>query len=102
MRPVLHGDVTAAARALLMVPESAREALCHRMIEEADFADRYAKRLGRPHRLWGNGTLMAAARARPLADEPALGEARYCRCLEQVFRALLDWRAARQTAARRR
>lgn len=96
MRPILHGDVTAAARALLLVPETAREALCRRMIEEADFADRYAKRLGRPHRLWGNGTLMAAARARPLAEEPALGEERYCRCLELVFRQLLAWRAARR------
>ncbi len=96
MRPVLHGDVTAAARALLLVAPEAREALCRRMIEEADFADRYAKRLGRPHRLWGNGTLMAAARARPLADEPGLGEERYCRCLETVFRLLLEWRLTRR------
>lgn len=100
MRPVLHGDVTAAARALLLVPEGARETLCRRMIEEADFADRYAKRLGRPHRHWGNGTLMAAARARPLADEPSLGEERYCACLELVFRALLEWRAARRSPRR--
>lgn len=99
MRPVLHGDVTAAARALLMVPAEAREALCRRMIEEADFADRYAQRMGRPHRDWGNGTLMAAARARPLADEPALGEERYCRCLETVFRLLLEWREARRGRA---
>lgn len=96
MRSVLHGDVTAAARALLMVPAAARETLCRRMIQEADFADRYAKRLGRPHRDWGNGTLMAAARARPLADEPSLGEERYCQCLEMVFRELLEWRAARR------
>lgn len=96
MRPVLHGDVTAAARALLMVPDAAREALCRRMIEEADFADRYARRMGRPHRDWGNGTLMAAARARPLADEPPLVEERYCRCLETVFRLLLEWRTARR------
>ena len=100
MRPVLHGDVTAAARALLMVPVAARETLCQRMIEEADFADRYAKRLGHPHRVWGNGTLMAAARARPLAEEPALGEESYCRCLEMVFHTLLAWRAARRSGAR--
>lgn len=101
MRPVLHGDVTAAARALLLVPEAAREALCRRMIEEADFADRYARRIGRPHRDWGNGTLMAAARARPLAEEPPLGEERYCRCLETVFRLLLEWRVARRGSVAR-
>lgn len=99
MRPVGHGDVTAAARAMLCVPPVAREALCKRMIQEADFADRYAKRMGRPHRDWGNGTLMAAARARPLADEPHLGEERYCRCLETVFRLLLEWRVSRKRRA---
>ncbi|MCJ7873735.1 hypothetical protein Q4577_13335 [Marinovum sp. 2_MG-2023] len=96
MRPVLHGDVTAAARAMLMVPAEAREGLCRRMIEEADFADRYAKRLGRAHRDWGNGTLMAAARVRPLAAEPPLGEDAYCRCLETVFHLLLEWRSTRR------
>ncbi len=100
MRQVLHGDVTAAARAMLCVPKEAREALCRRMIEEADVADRYTRRIGRPHRDWGNGTLMACARMRPLANEPALGDIDYCGCLEMVFRLLLEWRLSRRVLAR--
>lgn len=96
MRQVFHSDVTAAARAMLQVPRAGREALCRRMIQEADCADRYTRRMGRPHRDMGNGTLLAAARMRPLADEPHLGDEEYCRCLEMVFRLLLEWRQARR------
>ena len=38
MRPILHGDVSDAARALLAAPSEARERLCRRMIAEADAA----------------------------------------------------------------
>jgi hypothetical protein len=66
------------------------------MIEEAHIADRYTRRIGRQHRDWGNGTLMASARMRPLADEPSLGDIEYCRCLEMVFHELLEWRVSRR------
>jgi len=89
MRPVLHGDVSNAARALLNVPGQLRQELCERMIREADAADVYARREGRLHPLWGNGSLMSAARKRALADEPGFDNPVYCQCFEMVLQGLL-------------
>ncbi|MEM6303810.1 MAG: hypothetical protein AAF744_03770 [Pseudomonadota bacterium] len=58
-----------AARALIAVPRAERAALCARMIEEAHWADKFARRLRKAHRDWGNGTLLEAARRHPLAPE---------------------------------
>lgn len=95
MRPVLHGDVVAAACALLARPDAERPVLMQRMLSEAAIADLYRKRLGRPHPIWGNGSLMAAARRRVRAAEPFLDDRDYCACLAMVFEALIDWRAER-------
>ncbi len=89
MRPVLHGDVSAAARALLAVPPAAREDLCARMIREAECAHVFMLRTGRPHPLWGNGSLMAAARRRVLRDEPGFDDVAYCHCFEMVLQAVV-------------
>jgi hypothetical protein len=92
MREVLSGDVTVAARALLPCPAAARRPLMRRMIAEADLADRYRKRIGRGHRLYGNGSLMAAALARDPPPEPYLSDAEYLDCLATVIAALADRR----------
>lgn len=92
MRPVLPGDVSNAARALLCVPRGMRAGLCARMIGEAEAADEYARRMGRLHPLWGNGSLMSAARKRMLADEPTFDDVEYCECFEQVLRGLIERR----------
>ena len=96
MRPVLHGDVSNAARALLYVPEMFRADLCERMILECEAADSYVSRVGRLHPLWGNGSLMSAARKRMLADEPTFDDVEYCACFEMVLRQLSDWRSSRR------
>lgn len=95
MRPVLHGDVSNAARALLHVPRVLRKDLCARLIAEAEAADIHARREGRLHPMWGNGSLMSAARKRILADEPTFDDADYCACFEMVLRGLFDWRVNR-------
>lgn len=92
MRPVLHGDVSNAARALLNVPRSRRQSLCQRLLREAESADAYAQSAGRVHPLWGNGSLMAAARKRVLANEPTFDDAEYCDCFEMVLRGLIERR----------
>ncbi|WGW02523.1 DUF7742 family protein [Tropicibacter oceani] len=93
MRPVLPGDVSAAARALLAVPASARGGLARRLVLQADAADRYRRRLGKAHPFWGNGTLMAAALGRGAArDEPRLDDPDYAECFIAVLNALLDRR----------
>lgn len=89
MRPVLHGDVTAAGRALLAVAPVARPQLLSRMLCEADAADMFRRETGRAHPLWGGGSLMAAAMARPRAPEPFLDDPEYAACLALVFDALV-------------
>lgn len=94
MRPVLHGDVSCAARVLLKVPDNVRAGLCARMIEEAEAADVHFQSTGRSHAVWGNGSLMGAARKRVLADEPSFSSTEYCACFEMVLRALITRQVA--------
>ncbi|TDK49847.1 hypothetical protein [Antarcticimicrobium luteum] len=88
MRPVLHGDVCCAARALLAAAPEDRGALCRQILNQAWAADRYRRRHGRLHPRWGNGSLMAAARKHPMADEPGFDDPGYRHCFVMVLRAL--------------
>ncbi len=97
MRPLLHGDVSNAARVLFALPEVLRGRVCERMIVEAEIADRHRREVGRVHPLFGNGSLMSAARKRQLADEPGFDDADYCRCFDMVLQCLI----ARDLSARR-
>ena len=92
MRPVLHCDLTAAARALLAAPVSVRGELVARIVQQADFADRYSRRVGKEHCSWGNGTLATAARQYVLADEPTLDNSEYCECMILVLGSLIGRR----------
>jgi len=89
MRPVLHGDVTSAARALLLVKPEERRALCVQIFDQADLAEAYVQQHGRLHRLYGNGSLMAAARCFPLGDEPTFDNIDYCSCVMTVLEILM-------------
>jgi len=95
MRPVLHGDISAAARALLGAPPKDRNRLCEKMIAEAELADRYVGQTGKLHPLFGNGSLMTAARNRRLADEPNFDDIQYCQCFELVLRHLIQFQISR-------
>lgn len=90
MRPILMGDIIAAARVLLEHPVEEREAHAAAMIYHARIADKVRKRTGRPHRLWGNGSLMAAARLKPTQPEPFAGSPDYLAALMVVTKALLE------------
>lgn len=90
MRPVLHGDVTSVARALLLVPEGERGAFCVQIFEQANLAESHVMQHGRLHPSYGNGSLMAAARRYPLADEPSFDSVGYCRCFATVLSALIE------------
>ncbi len=95
MRPVLSGDVSAAARALLTVPASARGSLAKRLVILAEAADQYRRKLGKAHPFWGNGTLMAAALGRcPLPAERRMDDPDYAECFVTVLEALRDRRNA--------
>lgn len=73
MRTVLPGDLRAAACALLDWPPAERSAALDVLVARADAADRFRRRLGRRHPLWGDGTLAEAAgrvRAEPFCADP--------------------------------
>jgi hypothetical protein len=97
MRPVLHGDVTMAGLALLAAPPTARAELLARMLHEADLADAYRRATGTAHPLWGSGSLMSAAMARPRRREPYLDNPEYAACLAMVFEALVARGSGRGT-----
>lgn len=86
--PVLPGDVSCAARALLMVPEAARPAFLRSLLDRAARAAAHVDAVRRLHPVWGNGSLMAAARRFPLAAEPDYSDPDYCRCTVLVLEAL--------------
>jgi len=88
MRPVMHGDLVAAARVLRALPAPARAAAARRLIAEADAADRYRKQFGRGHSRFGTGSLMVAAGRWPKVAEPGLDDAGYLHCLGVVLAAL--------------
>jgi hypothetical protein len=90
MRPVLQGDVTSVARALLLVSVNKRHARCAQILEQADLAEAYVQQYGRLHGSYGNGSLMAAARRYPLADEPTFDDVGYCQCVVTVLLAVMD------------
>ncbi|WP_414897409.1 hypothetical protein [Rhodovulum sp. YEN HP10] len=98
MRPVLHGDAVAAARALYRLPAAERGRMIGALLMQAEAADAYRKRFGRGHPDWGNGSLMALAENWELPPEPSLDDAEYCRCLAQVFCALAAWRDGKRGA----
>ena len=65
MRRALIGDLLAAARVIAAQPPHLRHQAMDRLIYQAHAAHRYMTRSGRPHRLWGDGSLMARAQAEP-------------------------------------
>lgn len=93
MRPVLPGDVSTAARALLLVPREARAAQARRLIDQASAADAHCRQTGRAHGRWGNGTLMAAAYSHPLGQEIRFDDPDYLDCQLHVLKALRIYRS---------
>ena len=100
MRPVLHGDVAAAARALYPLQAGARPAALDAMFRRAAWADAYRARTGRVHPVWGDGGLMAVALGREV-PEPPLSDLAYCDCLAQVLESLAAWRRESSRRPRR-
>lgn len=66
MRRCMLDDLLACARRLSIEAAEQRPDMARRMIDQAHAAHHYAKRFGRPHPRWGNGSLMTRA----LADGP--------------------------------
>lgn len=93
MRPILPGDLDCAVAVVMAQPPATRAAVAARMLEQADLADRYRKKLGRAHPVYGTGSLMSAALCWPEGPRGRVYDASYCAALIVVLRALQAWRA---------
>ncbi|GAB4384016.1 DUF7742 family protein [Albidovulum sp.] len=94
MRTITHGDVVAAARAILSRPEGAARRDVARWLEQAHAADLFRRRFRRCHPLFGNGSLAGAVPYVP-GPEPFLSDERYLQAIATVIEAILDWRHRR-------
>lgn len=90
MRPVLVGDMLAAARVLMALPREARDGAMAELLAEAELADRFRKRCGRAHPRFGNGSLMAAALVRAPGPEPFPADPPFLDALSRVAAALAE------------
>lgn len=87
-RPVLPGDISTAARALLAVTPCARARLCSEIFTGAQIACAYVEETRQLHPQWGDGTLNSAARRFELADEPSYDTPDYLASTQLVLEAL--------------
>ena len=85
MRPVTYQDVATAARALTMVPADQRRSELERILQDAVTADDFRSRYGCWHGRFGNGSMEAAARLRPLGKHLRLEDPEHLTCLSLVL-----------------
>jgi hypothetical protein len=96
MRPVLYGDLHAAARRLSGLSAGERAGALAEMLYRAHCADRFRRRTGRGHPEWGNGSLLMAAGTGWPDPACPVTEAAYLEALSSVALGILDWRRARR------
>ena len=101
MRRCLIGDILAAASVLAPGDAAQLQINSARLIAEADAAHRYAKRHGRPHAAWGNGSLMARAMAEPLVQPANFSCASYLAAFAAITKTLADFRTAAKQRGQR-
>ena len=88
MRPILPGDLDQAARALLPLASADWPQQADRLVQAADTADRYRKRMARVHPTCGDGSLMAAALRMATQAQPRWCDDTYCAALAAIIAAL--------------
>lgn len=92
MRPLMSADLDSAVAVVLALPPQDRAVVAQRLLVEADLADRYRKRLGRAHPVYGTGSLLSAASGRPALPQRPYCDAAYCAGLAIVLVAIQGWR----------
>jgi hypothetical protein len=93
MRPLTYQDVATTARALSMVPADQRGSELERILEDAMTADSFRKRYGCWHGRFGNGSLEAAARLRPVGTYLQFDNPEHLTCLTLVLDRLAALRS---------
>lgn len=87
MRRMLEHDVKAAAVALTRIPAGEQRRIFDLWLHQADWAHKITKRTGKPHPVWGNGSLYQAMHFQ--ADEVFdFANALHCSALELILNRL--------------
>ena len=89
MRPVQLADIEVASRVLLAVPAVDRAAVMSDILDRAALADTYRQNTGRPHPVYGVGSLMSAASAYTQVPRPGYLDQNALNALSLVIRGLL-------------
>ena len=88
----MMGDIIAVARSVMRLPHTDRAQAILTILDQAHIADKVTKRTGRPHRFWGNGSLLAASNPRPDKAEPYAGDTDYLEALRETLVQVLLWK----------
>lgn len=88
MRAIHLTDLNLAVRTLLAVPMRDQVALMKRLLVMARTADKFRKRIGRVHLVFGNGSLGAACQRFPKVPMPDRCDHTYLDCLQIVVTEL--------------
>lgn len=91
MRACLITDLLCAAR--VVSQSSGAATLAHRLIFEAHAAHKYTKHFGRPHPVWGSGSLMARALAADMGRSDGVFD---LAALVSISEALMQFRGNRK------
>lgn len=81
MRAIHLSDLNLAARTLLAVPDQARVGTMQCLVNAARVADKFRKRTGRAHIVYGNGSLGSACQHREKVKMPDRCDVEYLECL---------------------
>ena len=98
MRQVLMGDLIAVARSVLGLHRIDRATAIVTILDHAHIADKVTKRTGRPHDVWGNGSLLAATIPKPDRPEPFAGDMDYLDALQETIEQVLLWKRQRRAS----
>jgi hypothetical protein len=101
MRPILPPDIDLLTRAMLPLPAAARPGAVQVILDRAELADRFRKRLGRVHPEHGDGSILWLVAGSERVSH-VFCDAVYCEALEAVAGAIRDWRQRRATLSRDR
>lgn len=94
MRAVLHQDLVALARCLMLLPESRQRGFARRKILLAHKADEQRLILGRSDPKLGDGTLSSAVNGCPKGGETPLDRAPYGKAFAVALAEVLRFREA--------
>jgi hypothetical protein len=88
MRATQLADIEAAARVLMRCRPSLRSDMAAQLVAQAHIADKYRKRLHKPHPEFGTGTLMSAASGYPQSPRLAWVDDQVLDALGAIITAL--------------